>query len=343
MQSRRCAHFAASLSEKVAFASPVRLQARSRRLWLTTNLLRVRGRRAAASFRRSNVGAKVRFCSGLFFATKNKPAARSLAPPFRKKSGSVRLFACKRPLHGLAVATNFLRAAWSFFTPSAETVKISLPRRSKLHIACSDFFKSQSVLIPLLLLFRKRSRSHRLFACRRAHDGFGSLPTFCGDAGQLRLFRSTTSEQSPLCSGLFFCKNSHPPASLLLLFRKKSRSAHLFGCRRPQRLAVATNFLRAAWAYPPPAKTVKTSSEQAAYRLLRLFQKSERAHSAAPPFPQRSRSRRLFACRRAHDGFGSLPTFLRVRGADGRIFFHGPLPAHAIYSGEKSKEKRKYM
>ena len=53
------------------------------------------------------------------------------------------------------------------------------------------FFKSWSVLIPLLLLFRKRSRSRRLFACKRAHDGFGSLPTFCGDAGQLHLFRST--------------------------------------------------------------------------------------------------------------------------------------------------------
>ena len=50
------------------------------------------------------------------------------------------------------------------------------------------FFKSQSVLIPLLLLFRKRSRSRRLFACRRAHDGFGSLPTFCGDAGQCIFF-----------------------------------------------------------------------------------------------------------------------------------------------------------
>ena len=28
----------------------------------------------------------------------------------------------------------------------------------------------------------------------------------------------------------------------------------------------------------------RTTSEQAAYRLLRLFQKSERAHCAAPPF-----------------------------------------------------------
>ena len=58
------------------------------------------------------------------------------------------------------------------------------------------FFKSQSALIPLLLLFRKRSRSRRLFACKRAHDGFGSLPTFCGDAGRLHLFRSTLPRRS---------------------------------------------------------------------------------------------------------------------------------------------------
>ena len=30
--------------------------------------------------------------------------------------------------------------------------------------------------------------------------------------------------------------------------------------------------------------STKDMSEQAAYRLLRLFQKSERAHCAAPPF-----------------------------------------------------------
>lgn len=38
----------------------------------------------------------------------------------------------------------------------------------------------------------------------------------------------TTSEQSPLCSDFFFClrlKRSHLPAPLLLLFRKRSRSA----------------------------------------------------------------------------------------------------------------------
>ncbi|MBO5059819.1 MAG: hypothetical protein J6C82_02735, partial [Clostridia bacterium] len=42
----------------------------------------------------------------------------------------------------------------------------------------------------------------------------------------------TTSKQSPLCFD-FFIQKSHPPASLLLLFRKKSRLAYLFGCKRP--------------------------------------------------------------------------------------------------------------
>ena len=32
----------------------------------------------------------------------------------------------------------------------------------------------------------------------------------------------------------FFMQKSHPPASLLLLFRKKSRSARLLGCKRPR-------------------------------------------------------------------------------------------------------------
>ena len=33
---------------------------------------------------------------------------------------------------------------------------------------------------PLLLLFRKRARSARLFGCKRPHDGSRSLPPFCG-------------------------------------------------------------------------------------------------------------------------------------------------------------------
>ena len=40
------------------------------------------------------------------------------------------------------------------------------------------FIKNQSPA-PLFLLFRKKSRSARLFACKRAHNGSQSLPTFC--------------------------------------------------------------------------------------------------------------------------------------------------------------------
>jgi|GEM_PF-5057422 len=36
--------------------------------------------------------------------------------------------------------------------------------------------------MPLLLLFRKKSRSAQLFACKRAHNVLRSLRTFCGFA-----------------------------------------------------------------------------------------------------------------------------------------------------------------
>ena len=57
-------------------------------------------------------------------------------------------------------------------------VLLPAPRRSKLCIACSDFFKNQSALMPLLLLFREKSRSVRLLVCKRSRDGSQSLPTF---------------------------------------------------------------------------------------------------------------------------------------------------------------------
>ncbi len=58
------------------------------------------------------------------------------------------------------------------------------PRRRKHHIACGDFFtKVTGALIPLRLLFRKKSRSARLFSCKRPHDGSLSLPIFCGLRG----------------------------------------------------------------------------------------------------------------------------------------------------------------
>ena len=56
------------------------------------------------------------------------------------------------------------------------------------------------------------------------------------------------------------------------------------------------------------------SSSQASYRLRRVFLNSSRAHPAAPRFRKKSRSARLFGCKRPHDGLLSLPTFCESRG-----------------------------
>ncbi len=42
---------------------------------------------------------------------------------------------------------------------------------------CSVFLCRKNLPTSLLFLFRKRLRSHRLFACKRTHNAFGSLPT----------------------------------------------------------------------------------------------------------------------------------------------------------------------
>ena len=63
-------------------------------------------------------------------------------------------------------------------------VPLPAPRRSKVRFAPTSFYacgkKRRHPPAPLLLLFRKRPRSARLFACKRAHNGSLSLPTFCG-------------------------------------------------------------------------------------------------------------------------------------------------------------------
>ena len=51
-------------------------------------------------------------------------------------------------------------------------------------------------------------------------------------------------------------------------------------------------------------------------RLLRIVRNSlwlSLTHYATPPLPQKSRSARLFGCKRPHDGSLSLPTFAVVR------------------------------
>ena len=59
---------------------------------------------------------------------------------------------------------------------------------SFISLAPIFYAKNRSSLMPLLLLIRKRSRSRRLLACKRAHDAFGSLPTFCERAAGTNIF-----------------------------------------------------------------------------------------------------------------------------------------------------------
>ena len=80
------------------------------------------------------------------------------------------------------------------------------PRRRKLHIACGDFFtKVTGALITLRLLFRKRSRLLRLLACKRAHNAFAALPTFCG----VREFKSLSIKMKTI----FFVSPLHVVAN----------------------------------------------------------------------------------------------------------------------------------
>ena len=69
-------------------------------------------------------------------------------------------------------------------------------------------FRNQSVLMPLLLLFRKKSRSARLLGCKRPRNGSLSLPTFCGLCVQRNgytkiFFIGDTQTKEPSYDGFF--------------------------------------------------------------------------------------------------------------------------------------------
>ena len=109
---------------------------------------------------------------------------------------------------------------------------------------------------------------------------------------------------------------------LLLLFRKKSRSARLFVCKRTHlRLTVATNFLRSCLRHRVSYVFLSSSFnhtlsmlDQALYRLLRFFYTKNQS-SLIPLLlllRKKSRSRRLLICKRIRNAFGSLPTFCKL-------------------------------
>ena len=61
------------------------------------------------------------------------------------------------------------------------------PRRGKVRFA-PFFFTEKHPPASLLLLFRKRSRSRRLFAYKCAHNAFGLLTTFCDYAPMAQVY-----------------------------------------------------------------------------------------------------------------------------------------------------------
>ena len=73
------------------------------------------------------------------------------------------------------------------FAPHSQPGCICIKGVGITHVAadCISFtaaflMKSHRSFIPSRLLFRKKSRTAHLFACKRAHNGSLSLPTFCG-------------------------------------------------------------------------------------------------------------------------------------------------------------------
>ena len=97
-------------------------------------------------------------------------------------------------------------------------------------------YKNTASLYRLPLLFRKRSRSAHLLACKRARDDSLSLTTFrdfCACGAYISFWQVDPPRSKVRFAPTYFLsKISHPPTSLLLLFRNKARSRRLFACKR---------------------------------------------------------------------------------------------------------------
>ena len=132
--------------------------------------------------------------------------------------------------------------------------------RSKVRFAPTYFFaKISHPPASLLLLFRKKSRSARLFVCKRTRDGSQSLPTFhdiaplaqpkspAATAFVGKSCKNTRTSRSKVrfVPTYFFTKIRGSPTSLLLLFRKKARLLRLCPCKRGHNTSAAlAAFLR---------------------------------------------------------------------------------------------------
>ena len=115
-------------------------------------------------------------------------------------------------------------------------ILLPLPRRSKVRFAPFFFCKKNIRLLPCSSFFAKKSRSAHLFACKRAHDGLLSLPTFCEleqvqlspSKSQKYLFRVTVTSRRKryIACGDFFTKVTGSFTPSLFLSPKSQR---LFG------------------------------------------------------------------------------------------------------------------
>ena len=115
-------------------------------------------------------------------------------------------------------------------------VPMPAPRRSKLYIACSDFFtKSQSALIPLLLLSKSNPLRwvsiwvQRAFSINTRHlDNvpFSKKPCAASFLSRTERFFVSTGKPARLLSGCFFACSAAPPKNKKCVSPKPSGLTH---------------------------------------------------------------------------------------------------------------------
>ena len=188
-------------------------------------------------------------------------------------------------------------------------------------------YKNTASLYRLPLLFRKRSRSAHLLACKRARDDSLSLTTFrdfCACGAYISFWQVDPPRSKVRFAPTYFLsKISHPPTSLLLLFRKKALRVgyslasalitpfahyHLFA-------SCAFGAYISFWQVDPPRSKVRFAPT---YFLSKI---SHPPTSLLLLFRKKARSRRLFACKRTHNAFRSLSPFCELRLRRICIFF----------------------
>ena len=104
------------------------------------------------------------------------------------------------------------------------------------HVGASSAYNTPSkgwgiCMLPLLLLFRKKSRSAHLLGCKRPRDGSLSLPTFCGLLLKqiFILSKVSTSRWIPrFITRLVFWAGFQIASSPLLISRKSPATLRLF-------------------------------------------------------------------------------------------------------------------